>query len=191
MLKQSCNTRTLTTMAMLTAISIVLVWLIHFPLFPTAPFLEYDPADIPILVGAFLFGPITGLALTLLVSVIQGMTVSAAAGPIGILMHFLATGSFALLAGWIYQRRRTRAGALIATVCGVLAMTTVMAFCNLIFTPIFMGVPRAVVLDMLLPVILPFNLAKAGINGAITYLVYKPMAALVCRPQQNISKAEA
>ena len=40
--------RKLVTMAMLAALSIVLVYVIHFPIFPAASFLEYDPADIPI-----------------------------------------------------------------------------------------------------------------------------------------------
>ena len=60
----SANTRKLTTLAMLAALAIVLVALIHFPLVPAAPFLEYDPADIPIFIGTFLFGPAAGLALT-------------------------------------------------------------------------------------------------------------------------------
>ena len=83
----SANTRKLTTLAMLAALAIVLVALIHFPLVPAAPFLEYDPADIPIFIGTFLFGPAAGLALTAVVCVIQGVTVSAASGPIGIIMH--------------------------------------------------------------------------------------------------------
>ena len=58
----SANTRKLTTLAMLAALAIVLVALIHFPLVPAAPFLEYDPADIPIFIGTFLFGPAAGLA---------------------------------------------------------------------------------------------------------------------------------
>ena len=45
--------RKLTVMAMLVAVSVILVYLLHFPLFPAAAFLEYDPADIPILIGAF------------------------------------------------------------------------------------------------------------------------------------------
>ena len=49
------NTAKLAKMAMLVAISIVLVYLIHFPIFPAAAFLEYDPADIPILIGTFAF----------------------------------------------------------------------------------------------------------------------------------------
>ena len=34
--------RKLVTMAMLAALSIVLVYVIHFPIFPAASFLEYD-----------------------------------------------------------------------------------------------------------------------------------------------------
>lgn len=37
----------LAKLGLLAALSIVLVFFIHFPIFPTAKFLEYDPADIP------------------------------------------------------------------------------------------------------------------------------------------------
>ena len=173
------SVRKMTTLAMLTALSIMLVYPVRFPLFPAAAWMEYDPADIPIFVGTFLFGPTAGLCLTLLVSVIQGMTVSASAGPIGIIMHFLATGAFALLAGNIYRRNHTRKGAVIALACGVAAQTLMMVLCNLIFTPIFMGAPMEAVLEMMVPIIIPFNLLKAGINGVVTYVVYKPIGRLV------------
>ena len=45
------QTLRLVKMGSLVAVSIVLVYLIHFPLFPAVAFLEYDPADIPILIG--------------------------------------------------------------------------------------------------------------------------------------------
>ena len=97
----------------------------------------------------------------------------------GIVMHILATGSFALLAGNIYKRRHTRGGAVAAILAGVASMTIMMVFCNLVFTPIFMGTPIDAVIPMLLPVIVPFNLAKAGINGLVTYIVYKPIGQLL------------
>lgn len=178
-MKKMRTTKKLTTMAMLAALSIVLVTFIHFPLFPAAAFLEYDPADIPIFIGTFLFGPLAGLSLTFVVAVIQGLTVSAGGQVIGIIMHILATGSFALLAGNLYKRYHTRKGALLALASGVLSMTVVMALCNLILTPIYMGTPVEAVLSMLVPVIIPFNLLKAGINGIITYFVYKPIQNLV------------
>ncbi len=67
------RTKKLTVMAMLIAISVVLVYLVRFPIFPTASFLEYDPADIPILIGAFAYGPLAGIILTVAASVIQGL----------------------------------------------------------------------------------------------------------------------
>src|SRR5512137_640706 len=87
------NTRQLTTLAMLAALSIILVWLVRFPIFPAAPYLEYDPADIPILIGTFVFGPFAGLLLTAVTSLIQGMTVSSSSGFYGIIMHMAATGT--------------------------------------------------------------------------------------------------
>ncbi|MFQ9412551.1 MAG: hypothetical protein ACLR1T_18100 [Evtepia gabavorous] len=39
---------------------LLLVYVIHFPIFPAASFLEYDPADIPILIGTFAYGPLAG-----------------------------------------------------------------------------------------------------------------------------------
>ena len=54
------------------AISVALVYLIHFPIFPAVAFLEYDPADIPILIGTFVFGPLSGIVLTVVTSVITG-----------------------------------------------------------------------------------------------------------------------
>lgn len=58
-------------------------------------------------------------------------------------------------------------------------MTVVMCGCNLIFTPLFMGQSVQDVVAMLLPVIAPFNLLKAGINSVITFLVYKPISRFV------------
>lgn len=176
-------------MAILAALSIILVSVVHFPLFPAAPFLEYDPADIPIFIGTFLFGPAAGLGLTLVVCVIQGSTVSAAAGIIGILMHLVATGSFAIVAGNIYKRRHTRFGAVISLGVGVLVMTAVMVLWNIILTPVYMGTPIDVVIKMLVPVIIPFNLLKAGINAVVTYVVYKPIGRIVKLEQPQVKAA--
>ena len=44
------STIRLAKMGLLVAISIVLVYFIHFPIFPAVAFLEYDPADISIII---------------------------------------------------------------------------------------------------------------------------------------------
>ena len=106
--------RKLVTMAMVAALSIVLVYVIHFPIFPAASFLEYDPADIPILIGTFAYGPLAGVLLTVVVSVIQGMTVSSGSGLMGIAMHIFATSILVLVAGNIYRVKHTKKGAVLA-----------------------------------------------------------------------------
>lgn len=167
------TTKQLTTMGIMAALSVILVYMIHVPLFPAAPYLEYDPADIPILISTFVFGPTSGFILTIVVSAVQGMTVSAQSGIIGILMHIFATGSFVLVAGNIYRLNRKRKTSVLALAAGAITMTAVMCLWNLILTPVFTGFPVEVVIEMLVPIIIPFNLIKAGINSAITFIAYK------------------
>ena len=176
--KPKITTVRLAKMAMLIAISVVLVWLVHFPIIPVVPFLEYDPADIPILLGTFAFGPLGGMIITIITAIIQGMTVSAASSWYGIVMHICATGAFVLTAGLIYKKYHTRKGALVALGCGVLAMTLIMIPANLILTPVFMGAPRAAVVA-LLPAIIAFNAIKAGINAVVTLLIYKRVSGFL------------
>ena len=185
------TTKQLTQMAVLAAMSILLVYLIHFPIFPAAAFLEYDPADIPIFIGAFMFGPLGGLILTAIVCVLQGVTVSSASGIIGILMHFFATGSFVLVAGNVYKKNRTRKGAVIALALGTVTMTITMALWNIAITPFFMGIPVEAVLPMILPIIVPFNLIKAGINSVITFVVYKSVSKVLGLELQEPKVAES
>lgn len=170
----------LAKMGMLVAISIVLVYFIHFPIFPAVAFLEYDPADIPILMGTFAFGPLAGIMLTVVTAVIQGVTVSAQSGLYGIIMHIIATSVLVLVAGLIYKKNKTRKGAVIGLICGAIAMMLVMICANMVITPLFMGVPRNVVWD-LMPFIAGFNLVKAGINGLVTFLLYKRISGFLHR----------
>ena len=151
----------LAKLGLLAALSIVLVFFIHFPIFPTAKFLEYDPADIPIMIATFAFGPWYGLMTTIVVAVVQGLTVSASGGIYGII--------------------KTKKGALIALLCGVVAWGLIMMPANLIITPIFTGMPVEAIRGILLPIILPFNLIKAGINAVVTFLVYKSVSPLLHR----------
>ena len=190
-MSKSQQIRKLVVMALLAAVSIVLVYFIHLPLIPAVPFLEYDPADIPILIAALAYGPLAGVLLTVAVSIIQGVTVSAASGAYGIIMHIIATSTLVLVAGSIYRLRRTRGGGVLALVLGTLAMGLIMMPANHFITPHFMGQPVAVVDALLLPGILPFNLLKAGINSAVTFLVYKTVSRYVVHGEGWEHKAPA
>ncbi|MCF0144618.1 MAG: ECF transporter S component [Firmicutes bacterium] len=174
------STVRLAKMAMLVAISVVLVAIIHIPIFPAVAFLEYDPADIPILLGTFAFGPVAGVLLTIVTAFIQGTTVSAASGIYGIIMHILATSALVIVAGCIYKHKKSRKSAIIGLLCGIAAMVIVMMAANMVITPLFMGVPKEVVWQ-LMPFIVAFNAIKAGINSVITFLCYKRLSAFLHR----------
>lgn len=177
---QKTQSAKIAKMAMLVAISIVLVMLIHFPIFPVVAFLEYDPADIPILIGTFAFGPIAGITLTVVTSLLQGLTVSAASGAYGIIMHIIATGTLVTVAGLIYRNHKSKKFAIIGLIVGTAAMTIVMFFANMVITPMFTGMPLAAIME-LMPFILAFNIVKAGINSIVTFVVYKRISPFLHR----------
>lgn len=182
------KTRKLTVMAMFVAISVVLVYLIRIPLFKE--YLEYDPADIPILIGAFAYGPVAGVVLTVTASVIQGVTVSLQSGPYGIIMHIIATATLVLVASGIYRVKRTRAGAIVGLICGTLAMSGIMLVANHFITPLFTGNPVEIVDLTLLPAILPFNLIKAGVNSIIAFLVYQRVSQYIAHAEPMEKKLD-
>ena len=173
----SKRTKDLTKMAILTAISVVLVAICHFPVLPSLSFLEYDPADVPILLGTFAIGPAAGLIITTGVCLIQAFLLGGN-GLYGALMHFIATGTYVLAAGFYYKKHKTKKGAVTALVLGVICWIAVMVIANIFITPVFMGAPRAAVISML-PGIALFNLIKSAVNSVITFLLYKRVSGVL------------
>ena len=125
-----------------------------------------------------MYGPISGLIITVIVALIQGFTVSASAGPIGIAMNIFSTGTFVIVAGLIYKFHRNIKGAIVSLVVGFLSGVVTMLLWNILFTPIFMGVERSVVLTMLPTTILPFNVLKYAGNAGLTFVLYKATGKL-------------
>ncbi|MBQ1897726.1 MAG: ECF transporter S component, partial [Ruminococcus sp.] len=71
------------------------------------------------------------------------------------------------------HRKKTMGRAIIGLVSGSLAMIGIMLLWNYIMTPIYMGVPREAVVDLFLPLLIPFNAIKAALNSAVVLLLYK------------------
>lgn len=141
---------------------------------PIVLFLKYDPKDIIIAISGFLYGPLTSFAVALVVSFAEMITVSEN-GILGFIMNVISSCSFACTAAFIYKRRRTLLGAAVGLLCGWGFMVSGMLFWNFLITPIYMGYPRETVVKLLLPVFLPFNLIKGGLNAAITMYLYPPI----------------
>lgn len=141
---------------------------------PLVLFLKYDPKDIVIVIGGFIWGPMTAFFVSLVVSLIEMFTISDT-GIFGLIMNVLSSCTFACTAAAIYKKKRTMAGAVQGLVTGWLLTVMVMMLWNYLITPFYMGYPREAVVKLLLPAFLPFNLIKGGLNTAFTLLLYKPV----------------
>lgn len=168
----------ITTLAMLAAMAYIVMAFIRIPLMPAAPFLEYDPKDIFFVIAGFLFGPLESLVIIVLVCLIEMVTVSTS-GPIGLLMNVIASACFVIPAALIYKKKKSLTFAVIGLAAGVLCMTGSMVLWNWLISPLYMGVPQEVIVPMLPTVFAPFNLIKAGINMALTLIIYKPISTIL------------
>ncbi len=167
------SAKTIATVAMLCAIAFVAKLISK--VFPeVAGFLSFDLKDVVIVIGGFIMGPLTAIVISVIVSLIEMLTVSST-GIIGLVMNVLASCSFACVAAVIYHKDRSMKGAVIGLIAGVLCMTVIMLLWNWLITPLYMHVDRSVVVGMLIPTFLPFNLVKGGINATLAMLLYKPI----------------
>ena len=159
------------SMAMLTAIAVAADLLLRLP--GIGGFLTYEPKDVILVIGAFIFGPVAGVVMSLVVCLVEMVTVSST-GFIGLLMNFIASASFVGVSSLIYCRKKTMRRAFIGLAAGSLVMTAVMLLWNYIITPIYLPVvDRQDVIGMMLPLLLPFNLLKAALDSALALLLYK------------------
>lgn len=147
---------------------------------PLILFLKYDPKDVIIAIGGLIFGPLTSFTVALIVSLIELFTISDN-GILGCIMNVISSCSFACTAAFLYKKRHKLSGAIIGLLCGWACMVAAMMLWNYLITPIYMGVPREEVAQMLIPAFLPFNLIKGGLNAAITMLLYKPVVTVLRR----------
>jgi len=172
------KSKRITNIGLLVALSIIVGYFIHFPVLPQAPFLLYDPASVFLLIGSFKLGPKIGLLMSFLTATLFAL-ITGQGGPYGALMNFLATGTLVFVAAQIYFLNHTKKGAILGVVIGTVAMTMIMIPVNLIITPLYLGVGRDIVIRMLLPAIIPFNIIKGMISGLITLIVYKRIYPLI------------
>lgn len=171
-MKTKMDIKKMCMVAMLAALSYGLMVVGRIPL---VLFLKYDPKDIVITIGGFMYGPLTAFLMSIVVATLEMFTVSTT-GIIGWVMNVLSSTLFACTASAIYKKYKTKKSSLIGLIVGGLITTAVMLLWNYIVTPYYMGYPRQAVVELILPAFLPFNLLKNAINAALTFLVYVPVS---------------
>ena len=184
--------RTITMTALLSAMAYVLAF-IEFPVPPSPSFAKMDLSDFPALIGAFVFGPSSGLLVELVKNALQLLTTST--GGIGEIANFLIGASYVVAAGVIYKHRKNKETALIGCLAASFIMGIAAALVNyFILLPLFetfMPLDPLISsfsaflpfihtkLDIVLFNALPFNILKGLVIGGFTMLTYKRLTPLL------------
>ena len=132
--------RRITICAVLSALSLVLMITIRFPIFPSAAFYEMEFSDVPILICSGLFGPVYAIVSLFVVCLIQALTVSAASGFIGFVMHFLSSGLMIITLYYLRKAIKGIKGVIASSLLGIVVMTLVMIPMNMWLVGEFMGI---------------------------------------------------
>lgn len=192
--KKTISIKSLTIIAMLAAISTVLMFLsFSIPLFPI--FLKLDFSEVPALIAAFSLGPFAGVSVVFIKNLINLLFTSS--GGIGEFANFLIGSFFVFSAGLVYQKFKTRKGAILSMTVGTIIMSIVGTVANYyILMPLYtliMPIDSIVnmfksinpyadtMLKIMFMTIAPFNLLKGFIVSLITFLIYKKLSPIIKR----------
>ena len=179
--------------AMLSAIAFGLMFL-DFPIpFLIPSFVQMDVSELPALLASFSLGPLYGVAVCLVKNLIHLLITTT--GGAGELCNFLLGACFVLPAGLIYQRLKSRKGALLGALIGAVIMGLLSIPLNYYISyPIYANfMPIDAILNMyqeirpgvdgLLECLIifnaPFTLLKGLLCTLLCFLIYKPLSPIL------------
>lgn len=172
----------LTTAAVLTALSLVLMATVRFPLFTS--FYEMEFSDLPLLICSAILGPVYAIVSLFVVCLIQTLFFSSASGFIGFVMHFVSSGLMILSLYLVKRAVKGVKGVVISGICGAVIMTLVMIPMNMWLTSVFMQLPVSEFVTGFLGVCVAFNLIKSGSN----ILIYSLLSPAIKKQYNKLFK---
>lgn len=196
--KQRGNAKTIAKVGVLSAVATVLM-LFDFPLWFAPNFYQLDFSEVPVLLGTFALGPVSGIAIEFVKILINFVLNGTDTGGIGELANFIVGCSFIIPAGYIYKHKKSFNTAIIAMLTGTCVLTIVGSLMNYyLLLPVYSvvyGAPIQAFIDMgnllnpaitdlktfVLYAVVPFNLFKGIVVSAITLLIYKKISPILHR----------
>lgn len=178
--------------AMLSAVATVLMFFsFNVPLMPS--FIKLDFSELPALLAAFTFGPLSGVTVCLVKNLVNLFFTTT--GGVGELSNFLLGTMFVLPAGLIYKRMKSRSGALIGSLAGAALMAVTSVAINFyvvypvytVFLPMeaILGMYRVInpniagLWDALVIFNMPFTFIKGICSVIAVFMIYKPLSPIL------------
>lgn len=191
------STKYITICAMLGALA-TLLHIFDFPVAFLAPgFYKLDFSEIPVMIGAFLLGPVGGVVIELVKILLKLVIKGTSTAFVGDLANFVVGCSFVVPASIIYHLKKTRKTAVIALITGTLVMSVfgsafnaiylIPAFAALYGMPIdaIIGMGSAInpaitsVWTLALFAVAPLNLLKGILISVPTMVLYKRISKVL------------
>lgn len=189
--------RQMALIAMMGAAAVILM-LLEIPLpFIAPPFYELDFSEVPVMIGAFALGPVSGVLIELIKILLNLLINGTKTAGVGELGNFLIGCSFILPASVIYYRKKDKKHAVIGMVIGTLLMTVAGCLINgYILLPAYsiglgismenlIGMGTAInpaitnIMSFVVLAVAPFNLLKGVVVSVLTMLLYKRISGLI------------
>lgn len=184
--KEKLLLRRISVVALMSALGFVLM-LLEFPLpFIIPEFVKLDFSEVPVLLAAYMFGPIEGVLVCLIKNLLKALFLSTSGG-IGELCNFLLGCTLALPAGIAFKRMKSGRSMLIGGMLGSVIMAVLCLPVNYFisypvyakFLPIeqIIGMYQKILpsVDGLFSCLLifnvPFTLLKGALSVAIAYAI--------------------
>ena len=183
--------------AMLSAVSVVLM-LFEFPLpFLAPPFYEFDFSEVPVLLGTFALGPLAGVVIELIKVLLNLLINGTMTGGVGEAANFVVGVAYVLPAGLIYRNCKTKKAAALGMLVGSVVMVTLGAFINAyILIPAYgkaLSMPMDTFVEMgraihpsidslaklVIFCVVPFNAVKVIVVSLVTRFIYKPLRPIL------------
>ena len=196
-MKKVFTTKNLVLMAMFSALAAVLM-LWEFPIPFIAPnFYEIDLSEIPILVGSFIMGPVSGVIMEAIKIILKLLIKGTSTAYVGDFANFCIGVCLVVPASIIYQKHKTKKNAFIGMLAGTLFMAVAGVVLNyFVMIPFYVkafGMPLEAIigagakiqplvtnkLRFTIVCVAPFNIVKGIIVSLVTALIYKHISAFV------------
>jgi len=195
--KKKKTLRWLVQVAILSAVSAVVMLLEFMIPFLGPTFLKFDFSEVPVMIGAFALGPLAGIVIEALKVSLNLLLDGSWSFGIGELANFLVGVAFVFPASLIYSIRKTKKTALLGMLAGIVTMTVASSLLNLYFLlPVFAATWSTTVEDLILTYsaaipyitdvrtgilfgIVPFNLFKSVVISILVMLLYKRVSPLI------------
>lgn len=196
--KAKLTTQMICFVGLFGALSTILM-LFQVPLFFVPGFMKLDIAELPAILGAFMFGPVAGESIVFVKIILNLLIDGTDTMYVGELSNLLLSSIYVLCASLIYHRRKTKRRAALSLLISVVLTSTAAVISNTFVTfpayAVVYGLSMDKIVEMAQAVnplvcdavtmmiwsILPFNLIKYGAVSVLTFMLYKKLHLCIQR----------